>query len=100
MTEPIVDKTTIVKTAEPLHLKLERFAKTSKISMTWNVDPNNSMTIDQALLNVADSNTKFMIEVFKTMSFEQTGAIPTDDEGNPIKILSTKELASLRQKSA
>jgi hypothetical protein len=100
MTDTIVDKTTIVKTAEPLHLKLERFAKTSKLSMTWNVDPNNPMTIDQALLDVADSNTKFMIEVFKTMCYEQTGAILSDDDGNPLKILTSKELVTIRQESA
>mgnify|MGYP001278677082 FL=1 len=96
----IVDKTTVVKTAEPLHLKLERFAKTSKVAVTLNIDPNNPMQVDQLMTDLADSNTKLAIEAFKTLAVEQLGAVLTDDNGEPVKVLTTKELASIRQKSA
>ena len=96
----IVDKTTVVKTAEPLHLKLERFAKTSKVAVTLNIDPNNPMQVDQLMTDLADSNTKLAIEAFKTLATEQLGAVLTDDNGEPVKVLSGKELASIRQKSA
>ena len=48
-----VDKTTVVKTAEPLHLKLERFAKTSKVAVTLNIDPNNPISLDQMVLGLS-----------------------------------------------
>lgn len=96
----IVEKTTVVKTAEPLHLKLERFAKTSKVAVTLNIDPNNPMQVDQLMTDLADSNTKLAIEAFKTLAVEQLGAVLTDDNGEPVKVLTTKELASIRQKSA
>ena len=91
-----VEKTTTVKTAEPLHLKLERFAKTSKIALTLNIDPNNPMSLDQLMLSVSDSNTKFAVEAFKTMCVEQLGATLTDDNGEPVKVMSSKELVGLR----
>jgi hypothetical protein len=92
-----VDKTTTVKTAEPLHLKLERFSKVSKIGITLNVDPNNPMVLDSLLLGVSDSNTKFAVEAFKTLCVEQLGAKLVDDDGNPITVLSAKDLANLRK---
>lgn len=91
-----VEKTTTVKTAEPLHLKLERFAKTSKIALTLNIDPNNPISLDQLMLSVSDSNTKFAVEAFKTMCVEQLGATLTDDNGEPVKVMSSKELVGLR----
>ena len=91
-----VEKTTTVKTAEPLHLKLERFAKTSKIALTLNIDPNNPISLDQLMLSVSDSNTKFAVEAFKTMCVEQLGATLTDDSGEPVKVMSSKELVVLR----
>lgn len=91
-----VEKTTTVKTAEPLHLKLERFAKTSKIALTLNIDPNNPISLDQLMLSVSDSNTKFAVEAFKTMCVEQLGATLTDDSGEPVKVMSSKELVGLR----
>lgn len=91
-----VEKTTVVKTAEPLHLKLERFAKTSKIALTLNIDPNNPISLDQLMLSVSDSNTKFAVEAFKTMCVEQLGATLTDDSGEPVKVMSSKELVGLR----
>ncbi len=96
----IVDKTTVVKTAEPLHLKLERFAKTSKVAITLNIDPNNPISMDQLLIDVAESNVKLAIEAFKTLAVEQLGAVLTDDNGEPVTTLTSKELANLRQKSA
>jgi len=98
MESTIVDKTTTVKTAEPLHLKLERFAKFSKVSITWNVDPNNPITLDQMILPKEDSNTKFAVEAFKTMCVEQLGATITDDNGKAVKTLTSDELVAIRQK--
>ena len=95
MSEQFIDKTTVVKTAEPLHLKLERFAKTSKVAITLNIDPNNPM--DQLMIDLAESNTKLAIEAFKTLAVEQLGAVLTDDNGEPVKTMTTKELASLKR---
>lgn len=94
----IVDKTTVVKTAEPLHLKLERFAKASKVAVTLNIDPNNPISLDQLMLGIADSNTKYAVEAFKTMCVEQMGAVLTDDSGEPLKTYTSKELVAIRQK--
>ena len=98
MENTIVDKTTTVKTAEPLHLKLERFAKASKVAVTLNIDPNNPISLDQLVLGLEDSNTKFAVEAFKTMCKEQMGAVLTDDSGEPLKIYTSKELVAIRQK--
>ncbi len=95
--QTIVDKTTTVRTAEPLHLKLERFSKVSKIGLTLNIDPNNPMVLDQLLLGVSDSNIKFAVEAFKTMCVEQAGANIVDDNGEPVNVLSLKELSKLRK---
>ena len=92
-----VDKTTTVKTAEPLHLKLERFSKVSKIGVPLNIDPNNPIVLDSLLLGVSDSNTKFAVEAFKTLCVEQLGAKLVDDDGNPITVMTAKELAKLRK---
>ena len=92
-----VYKTTVVKTAEPLHLKLERFAKTSKVAVTLNIDPNNPISLDQMVLGLEDSNTKFAVEAFKTMCVEQLGATLTDDNGEPVKVLNSDELIKLRR---
>ena len=100
MENTIVDKTTTVKTAEPLHLKLERFAKFSKISMTLNLDPNNPITLDQMILPVQNSNTKFAVEAFKTLCVEQLGATITDDNGETVKTLTSDKLVAIRQKQS
>ena len=97
--QTIVDKTTTVKTAEPLHLKLERFSKVSKIGLTLNIDPNNPMVLDQLLLGVSDSNIKFAVVAFKTMCVEQAGANIVDDNGEPVNVLPLKDLAKLRKTS-
>jgi len=97
MSEQFIDKTTVVKTAEPLHLKLERFAKTSKVAITLNIDPNNPISMDQLMIDIAESNTKLAIEAFKTLAVEQLGAVLTDDNGEPVKTMTTKELASVKR---
>lgn len=98
MSERIIDKTTTVKNAEPLHLKLERFAKVSKISVTLNIDPNNPISMDQLLLGISDSNIKLAIEGFKALSVEMLGANIIDDNGESVKVLSSQELAETRKK--
>ena len=56
--------------------------------------------MDQLLIDVAESNVKLAIEAFKTLAVEQLGAVLTDDNGEPVTTLTSKELANLRQKSA
>ena len=61
---PIETKTTVVKTAEPLKLKSNVFAKGFKVEITWNLDPNNPINIDQLMLKVEDSNFKKAVMEF------------------------------------
>ena len=64
MTEAIVEKTTMVKSAEPLKLKSSVFAKGFKVEISWNLDPANPIHLDQIMLKTEDSNLKQAVESF------------------------------------
>lgn len=64
MTDPIETKTTVVKSAEPLKLKSNVFAKGFKVEITYNLDPNNPIQLDQLLLSLQESNVKQAVDAF------------------------------------
>ena len=64
MTDPIETKTTVVKSAEPLKIKSSVFAKGFKVEISWNLDPNNPISLDQMVLSVEHSNVKKAVMEF------------------------------------
>ena len=64
MTDPIETKTTVVKSAEPLKIKSSVFAKCFKVEISWNLDPNNPISLDQMVLSVEHSNVKKAVMEF------------------------------------
>ena len=64
MTDPIETKTTIVRSAEPLKIKSSVFAKGFKVEISWNLDPNNPIQLDQILLPLQDSQLKQAVDGF------------------------------------
>lgn len=64
MTDPIETKTTVVKSAEPLKIKSSVFAKGFKVEISWNLDPNNPISLDQMVLDVEHSNVKKAVMEF------------------------------------
>ena len=64
MNDPIVEKTTLVKSAEPLKLKSSVFAKGFKVEVSWNLDPANPIHLDQIMLKTEDSSLKQAVEAF------------------------------------
>ena len=61
---PIETKTTVVKSAEPLKIKSSVFAKGFKVEISWNLDPNNPISLDQMVLDVEHSNVKKAVMEF------------------------------------
>ena len=61
---PIETKTTVVKSAEPLKIKSSVFAKGFKVEISWNLDPNNPISLDQMVLDVEHSNVKKAVKEF------------------------------------
>lgn len=59
----IETKTTIVKSAEPLKLKSNVFAKGFKVEISWNLDPNNPINIDK-IMSVQPDGIKFIVDQF------------------------------------
>jgi hypothetical protein len=47
--DPIIDKTTVVKTSERIKLKAIPFAKGYKIQVEWAFNPDNSYHLDQVI---------------------------------------------------
>ena len=61
----IVEKTTIVTQSEPLKLKAKAFAGGKYgLEITWQVDPNNPLHLDQVLLPLEKSTLKQMVNGF------------------------------------
>ena len=58
------EKTTVVKSAEPLKIKSSVFAKGFKVEISWNLDPNNPISLDQMVLDVEHSNVKKAVMEF------------------------------------
>lgn len=66
--DPLVEKTTIVKSAEPLKLKATPFAKGYKVEVTYQLDPNNPISLDS--LELEDSNVRTAVRNFITKVIE------------------------------
>lgn len=62
--DPIETKTTVVRSAEPLKIKSSVFAKGFKVEISWNLDPNNPIQLDQILLPLQDSQLKQAVDGF------------------------------------
>ena len=61
----IVEKTTILTQSEPLKLKAKAFAGGKYgLEITWQVDPNNPLHLDQVLLPLEKSTLKQMVNGF------------------------------------
>jgi len=76
-----IEKTTILKSAEPLKIKIQPFANHTKMEVTIQADPNNPIHMDQFELSVADSNTKRYIAKVKEYFEKEHGCIfKRDDE--------------------
>ena len=63
MTEPIETKTTTIKSAEPLKLKSNVFAKGFKVEISWSLDPNNPVNIDK-IMSLQPDGIKYAVEQF------------------------------------
>ena len=61
----IVEKTTILTQSEPLKLKAKAFAGGKYgLEITWQVNPNNPMHLDQVMLPLEKSVLKQMVKGF------------------------------------
>ena len=75
------EKTTVVKSAEPLKIKSSVFAKGFKVEISWNLDPNNPIQLDQILLPLQDSQLKQAVDGFIKFN-ESLGYVHLKDEQN------------------
>jgi transglutaminase/protease-like cytokinesis protein 3 len=74
------EKTTTVRSAEPLKLKSNVFAKGFKVEITWNLDPNNPIHLDQMMMKVEESNIKKAVLEFIKFN-ESLGYTHLRDDG-------------------
>lgn len=72
----IVEKTTIVKNAEPLTLEAVPFAKGYKVKVRLQMDPENSIDMDKVLLKLEDSKLRQAV-----LGFIQFIESPTEQGG-------------------
>ena len=66
--DPLVEKTTIGKSAETLKLKATPFAKGYKVEVTYQLDPNNPIALDS--LELETSNVRTAVRNFITKVIE------------------------------
>jgi len=79
--EPIEKKETLLKLNEPLKLKATPFAKGYKMEITYNLDPNNPLHLDQLLLSVENSNVRSAVKAFRENIIEKDlGGVLLKDE--------------------
>ena len=57
------EKTTVVKSAEPLKLKMNVFAKGFKIEASYQLDPNNPIDIDR-IMSIQMDGVKYTCDQF------------------------------------
>ena len=77
----IVEKTTIMKSAEPLKIKAVPFAKGHRLEITWQADPFNPLHLDQVTLSRERSAVRQMIKLFEEniMEGDLKSKLLTDD---------------------
>lgn len=89
----IAEKITTLTQSEPLKLKAKAFASGKYgLEITWQVDPNNPLHIDQVLLPLEKSTLKQMVKGFIE------GVIETPkDQGGLGGVLATAEDKAIKE---
>ena len=85
----IVEKTTIVKTAEPFAISVKAFAGGHKVEFKYQFDPNNPIVLDQLEEELAESEVKRVIHAIHKLI-----EAPISEGGLESHVLTEADIAS------